>query len=221
MQVIEDIKELYINRFSKDERKERNDIWEVLCSSFFQQYIDPKNSVLDLGAGYCEFINNIKAKRKIAVDLNPETKKFADHNVRTLICSSTKLPKQLTGKIDIVFASNFFEHLPTKEDIVKTLAQVKKALARKGKIIIMHPNIRYLGGSYWDFLDHQLPLSEKSLVEALTLSNFKIIKVIPKFLPYTIKSKIPKYKWLIRLYLKFKLAHFILGKQSLIIAQKI
>ncbi|MBI2327748.1 class I SAM-dependent methyltransferase [Candidatus Curtissbacteria bacterium] len=220
MQVIDDLKQLYINRFTKNDREERKIVWQVLCQNFFQKYIDPQSSILDLGAGYCEFINSIKAKRKIAIDLNTETKKFAQKGVEVFICSSTNLPKSLAGKIDNVFASNFFEHLPTKEHVIKTLAQVKRVLAGNGKIIILHPNIRFLGGQYWDFLDHQLPLSEKSLVEALTLSNFKILKVVPKFLPYTTKTKLPKRPWLVKLYLILKPAHFIFGKQSLIIAQK-
>lgn len=221
MNVIRDIKELYINRFPEDERTQRNRIWQVLCQAFFQKYIDPKNSVLDLGAGYCEFINNINATDKFAVDLNPETKKFATSGVKVYICSATNLPKNLSGKIDIVFASNFFEHLPTKEDVVLALAEAKRILKPKGKIIILHPNIRFLGGQYWDFLDHQLPLSEKSLAEALTLSGFEILQVIPKFLPYTTKTKVPKSDWIIKLYLKFKPLHLIFGKQSLIVAQKV
>jgi|SRR3989344_1150335 len=220
MFAIKDIKELYINRFSKNEQLERRQIWKVLCRSFFQRYIDEKNTVLDLGAGYCEFINNIRARRKIAVDLNPETQRFAGDFVNVYICSSTNLPKRLTEGVDVVFASNFFEHLPSKEDVVETLAGVKRVLKDGGKIIILLPNIRYVGSQYWDFLDHQLPLSDKSLVEALKLSGFKILEVRSKFLPYTSKSKFPKADFIIKIYLKIKLLHLIFGKQSLIVAQK-
>lgn len=220
MGVIKDIKELYINRFPKNERGERNRIWKTLCQAFFQKYINPKNSVLDLGAGYCEFINNINAATKIAIDLNPETKKFASKSIKVYICSATNLPKSLSGKIDIVFVSNFFEHLPTKEDVILALAETKRVLKPKGKIIILHPNIKFLGGQYWDFLDHQLPLSEKSLVEALNLSGFEISEVIPKFLPYTTKTRIPTADWIIKLYLILKPLHLIFGKQSLIVAFK-
>lgn len=220
MTVIKDVKSLYINRFSRNNLKERGRIWRVLCNDFFQKYIDINSTIMDLGAGYCEFINNIKAKDKVAIDLNPETKRFANKKVSVYICSSTRMPIKLTGKIDTVFVSNFFEHLPAKEDVVKTLTEVKRVLKKGGQIIILHPNIRYLGGEYWDFLDHQLPLTEKSLIEALILSNFKIIKVVNRFLPYSTKSKLPKTDWIIKLYLRLKPIHLILGKQSLIIAKK-
>src|SRR3990167_5718405 len=112
------VAQLYRLRF-KRELESRNEIWKVLCSDFFQKYVGQSDTVCDLGAGYCEFINNIKAKNKIAVDINPDTKKFAGKNVRVIITSSTKLPNKLTNNIDVVFASNFFEHLPTKEDITR------------------------------------------------------------------------------------------------------
>lgn len=218
--VIKDIKQLYLNRFPKNERQERERIWQILCNNFFQNYIDKESWVLDLGAGYCEFINNIKAKKKIAVDLNPETKKFADSFVKVYNVSSTHLPASLTEKINVVFASNFFEHLSSKEDVVRTLAESKRVLVKNGKIIILLPNIKYVGNQYWDFLDHQLPLSDKSIEEALMLSGFKILVKRSRFLPYSMKSRIPKASWMIKVYLKIRILQEIFGKQSLIVAQK-
>lgn len=218
--MLDDLKKLYTNRFPENEKDQRKKIWKTLIDSYFSKLIKKNATVLDLGAGYCEFINNVKANKKYAVDLNPETKKFAKRDVEVFNCSSTKLPKKIYDTIDVVFASNFFEHLPSREDVVLTLSEVKKILKKNGLVIILHPNIRYLNGQYWDFLDHQLALTEKSLVEALELSNFKIIKVISKFLPYTTKSRIPKHPFLIRLYLKIIPLQLILGKQSLIVAQK-
>ena len=220
MKVIKDLKNLYINRFPKNEHSERNRICRILCNDLFQKDIPPKSTVLDLGSGYCEFINNIKAKSKYAIDLNSEVKKFADKNVQVFICDSTKMPRFLTGKLDVVFASNFFEHLSSKNDVIKTLSEIKRVLKKQGSIIILHPNIRYIGSSYWDFLDHQLPLTEKSLIEGLELSGFKIVKVVKKLLPYTTKSRFPKWDWLIKIYLFLKPLQYLLGKQSLIIAKK-
>jgi len=213
------VAQLYRLRF-KRELESRNEIWKVLCSDFFQKYVGQSDTVCDLGAGYCEFINNIKAKNKIAVDINPDTKKFAGKNVRVIITSSTKLPNKLTNNIDVVFASNFFEHLPTKEDITRTLTEIKKVLVRNGKLIILMPNLRYVGAAYWDFLDHQLPLTDMSMIESLELNGFKIIEKRAKFLPYSTKSKLPKAPIFVSLYLKLKPLHLIFGKQSLIVALK-
>lgn len=212
--------ELYRLRFKK-ELEGRNKIWKVLCKNFFQNFIKMSDSVCDLGAGYCEFINNIKAKNKYAVDLNPETRSYAAKGIKTVITSSTKLPARLKGKFDIVFASNFFEHLASKEELTVTLLEIKRILKKEGQLIILMPNLRYVGAAYWDFLDHQLPLTDKSMVEALELHGFKINYLKVKFLPYSTKGNLPKHPFLVDMYLKFPIMHYFLGKQSLIIGQKI
>jgi len=38
----------------------------------FSRWIDPESTVLDLGAGWGEFINSIPAGQKYAMDLKPE-----------------------------------------------------------------------------------------------------------------------------------------------------
>ncbi|MBI3341969.1 methyltransferase domain-containing protein [Candidatus Curtissbacteria bacterium] len=200
--------------------KSRNDIWKILCHDYFQRFIKKQDTVCDLGSGYCEFINNIKAAKRIAIDINPETKKFADKKVQTIIALSTKLPKSLYGSVDVVFVSNFFEHLSSKEELAKTLLQIGKILKKGGKLIVLMPNIRYVGPAYWDFLDHQLPLTEKSMEEALLLHRYQIILKKNKFLPYSTKGKLPQRPALVKLYLKIPLLHLVFGKQSLIVAKK-
>jgi hypothetical protein len=44
--------------------------------------------------------------------------------------------------------------------------------------------------------------------------------VIPRFLPYTTKSRLPQAPWLVSLYLRFPLVWRILGKQTLVVASK-
>lgn len=214
-----EITRLYRLRFQK-ELATRNKIWRVLCKEFFQKYIRPSDTVCDLGAGFCEFINHIRAKNKVAIDINTETKKYAKNGVKVITCSSTKLPKDLFEKVDLVFASNFFEHLPSKEDLAKTLIQIKRILKDGGRILILMPNIRYVGASYWDFLDHQLPLSEKSMTEALELNDFEIVEIKKKFLPYSTKGRLPKNSFLVSLYLRLTPLHLLFGKQSFIVAKK-
>lgn len=213
------ITKLYELRFNKEIDK-RYAIWKILCTDFFQKYVKKTDTVCDIGAGYCEFINNIKAKHKIAVDINPSIKKYAKKNVKTIICSGTKMPKNMTAKVDLVFASNFFEHLPTKEALVVTLKEVFRILKKGGKFVILMPNIRYTGAKYWDFLDHQLPLTERSMIEALILQHFSILESKKKFLPYSTKSNYPKLPVLVKLYLKMSFFQLIFGEQSLIVAIK-
>jgi len=210
---------LYRLRFEKD-IKIRNEIWKVLCQDFFQKYIKTTDTICDLGAGFCEFINNIKAQNKIAIDVNPESRKYAASNVQVVVCKSVNLAQKIKDKLDVVFVSNFFEHLPTKEELVITVDEIRKVLKKRGRLIILMPNIRYVGSAYWDFLDHQLPLSDKSMIELLELNGFQIIEKKSKFLPYSTKSNLPKIPILVRFYLKLTPLHLIFGKQSLIVAQK-
>ncbi len=187
---------------------------------FFQKYIPEEAIVLEIGAGYCEFINNIKAKKKITLDLNSDVKKSAGDDAETVIVSSTDMKQIEKGSVDVVFANNFFEHL-SKDDIVKTTGEVYSVLRTEGKFLILQPNIRFCFKDYWMFFDHITPLDDRSLSEVLELNGFEVVECKPKFLPYTTKSKLPKSILLLELYLRIPLIHRIFGKQAFIHAVKV
>ena len=210
---------IYADRFDKDAKK-RDVMWKILCKDYFQKFISKNDVVLDLAAGYCEFINNIVCGQKIAVDLNIATKDKANKDVKVYQALSTNLPKSLSNKVDVVFVSNFFEHLDSKDEMIDTLKEVHRVLKPDGKLMILQPNIRLVGNQYWDYIDHTLPLTEKSLYEALLLTDFKQTYCKVRFLPYTANSRIPAAPWLIKAYLKFPPAQLLMGKQTLTIAEK-
>lgn len=209
---------IYADRFDKDELK-RQVMWKILVKDYFQKFVGKNDTVLDLAAGYCEFINNVQCGKKIAVDLNATTKKKANKDVKVYQALSTKLPKELSGKVDVVFTSNFFEHLDSKNELIDTLKEVHRVLKPGGKIMVLQPNIRLVGNQYWDYVDHTLPLTEKSLEEAFHLTDFSVEFKKTRFLPYTANSKIPAVPALIKLYLKLPIAQFFMGKQTFMIAQ--
>lgn len=204
--------------------KYRQEMWSIFCNNFFQKFISTDSTVLDVGAGYGEFIFNIKAKNKIALDLNTYIKDICiANNIRFLNQDCTKEWELEKNSVDIVFSSNFLEHLYYKSDIDKVLKQAYKVLKKDGKIILLGPNIRFVYDEYWDFWDHHLALSDRSIREVLKMNGFKIEKCIDKFLPYAMSGegrKITPPLFLIHLYLKIPLAWKILGKQFLIIAKK-
>lgn len=214
------VKSIYADRFDKNV-EQRNILWKILCQNFFQQFINENETVLDLAAGYCEFINHIQAREKIAVDLNPQTKKMAAKGVKFYEALSTKLPKSLTGIVDTVFTSNFFEHLDSKDELMSTLKEVHRVLKKNGKIMVLQPNIKLVGGRYWDFVDHTLPVTEKSLVEALELNGFAVKYQKTRFLPYTASEGAPIIPFLIKLYLKLPPVQYFMGKQTFVIAKKV
>jgi len=211
---------IYADRFDKSVTK-RDVMWKILCEHYFQKFIEPNDTVLDLAAGYCEFINNIRCGKKIAVDLNRKTKFMANKDVIVYQTLSTKLPKSLSSKVDVVFVSNFFEHLESKNELIDTLKEIHRVLKPGGRIMILQPNIRLVGNQYWDYVDHTLPITEKSLLEAFHLTQFAMEFQKTRFLPYTANSKTPAIPLFIRAYLMFPPAQLLMGKQTFVIGRKL
>ncbi len=210
---------IYEKRFAGSE-EEREKVWRVLTRHFFQRWVRPSDVVLDVGAGYCEFINHIQAGTKYALDLNPATAVRAAANVRVLsqdIAAAWALPSE---SVDVVFTSNFFEHLPAKAALQHCLGEIYRVLRSGGRLLAMGPNIRFCYDIYWDFFDHFLPLSDRSLAEALGIAGLQVERVLPRFLPFTMKGKTPPPAALIRLYLQLPIFWKLLGKQFLVVARK-
>lgn len=215
----DNVQSIYSLRFAGN-RDYRRQVWQVLTAKFFQPLIRPSGAVLDLGCGYGEFINQIQAQEKYGMDLNPDSARKLEGGIRFFEqdCSKTwPLPE---GKLDAVFTSNFFEHLPDKATLGLTLEQARRCLKPGGRLIAMGPNIKYLPGAYWDFWDHYLPLTEQSLCEGLVNRGFGIEQCHERFLPYTMVKSREYPVFLLRLYLKLRLAWRIFGKQFLVVAAK-
>lgn len=165
------LQEEYNKRFEANAQY-RNSVWKILCEDFFSRYIDKESILLDLGAGWGEFSRNISAKKKYAMDLNPDCGKrikgYADFIQQD--CSNTwPLPND---SLDVIFTSNFLEHLPNKTLIDLTLTEAFRCLKKNGILICVGPNIKYLPGVYWDYWDHYTPITDSSMSEALKMRQF-------------------------------------------------
>lgn len=213
-----DVKSIYSRRFNPD-IEFRQKMWILLCHDFFQKYVPVDSTILEIGAGYCEFINNIHANRKIALDINPDVRNYAETDVEVIENVSDNIQALSDSSVDIVFISNLFEHL-SRDTIVTTIQEIKRVLIPGGKFIILQPNIRYCDRDYWMFFDHITPIDDRALVEVLEINNFLILSDIPRFLPYTTKSNLPKSLFLIKIYLKLKFLWHFFGQQALIISTK-
>lgn len=212
------LQRIYAKRFT-GKTEYRTQVWKVLAL-FFSKWLPGSGIVLDLGAGYCEFINNAAATVKYAMDLNPDVHEQAEQDV-TILEQDCSDPWPLPdGHLDAVFTSNFLEHLPNKDSVSTVLEHAFRSLKPGGRLIAMGPNIRCLPGAYWDFFDHHVPLTELSLAEALTNCEFEIETAIARFLPYTMSQGRRYPIWLLRLYLSLPAAWPIFGKQFLVIGRK-
>lgn len=214
-----EVRVLYARRFAARLRY-RNAIWRVLCRDYWQQFVSPEAAVLDLGCGYGEFINHIRAARKWAMDLNPDARDHLAADVEFLQQDCSQRWRLNDESLDVVFTSNFFEHLPTKAVLRATLLEARRCLRPGGRLIALGPNIRYLDGQYWDFWDHHLPLTERSLVEVLASCGFNAEMVLPRFLPFTMSSGLQYPVFLLRCYLRLPLLWRLFGKQFVVVARK-
>ena len=212
---------LYASRFTREEQAFKARVWAILWRRVFSRLVGPDDVLLDVGGGYCELVNAATARRRIVVDLNPDTRGRAAPGVEVLTQSADDISSLADGSVTVAFTSNFFEHLPSREVLGRVVAEMHRVLAPGGLVLAMGPNIRFMPDTYWDFFDHVLPLSDRSVCELLVSAGFSLERVVPRFLPPTTKLGLPRWPWLVEAYLALRpLSSRLLGKQFLVVARK-
>jgi len=213
-----DLSRIYAQRFSS-QLAYRNRVWRILVADFFSKYIPENASVLDLGCGYGEFINHVRAASKFGMDLNPDTPAHLNPDVKFLYQDCAQHWEIPDHSLDVVFTSNFFEHLPDKTSLGKTVDETRRCLKPGGCLIAIGPNIKHLADAYWDFWDHHVALSDASLKEALETRGFTTEACVGRFLPYTMLRKRPIPDLFIKAYLKMPVFWPFFGKQFLVVVR--
>ncbi len=214
-----DLEDVYGHRFSDAEARAKDLMWREICR-FLQREIDPAGAALDLACDRGDFIRNIAAGEKWASDVR-DVSQYLPSDVRFVQCDGLRLAEHVpTGHFDVVFMSNYLEHLASSDVVVEQMRAVAEVLRPGGTMIVLQPNIRLVGGRYWDFIDHKVALTDASLVEAAELAGLRPRTLIKRFLPYTTKARLPTRPALVRAYLKVRPAWWLLGKQSLLVAEK-
>lgn len=203
----------FTTRYTFD--KSRRSVWKAICE-YLGKVIPPDAVVLELGAGYCDFINQVKALRKYAFDINPQVAEYCNSDV-TFIDAPLDKSNIPADSVDIVFASNLLEHLGDQEANI-LLTQIHRLLKKKGKVIIIQPNYHFCYREYWDDFTHLKAYSHISMSDLLVSKGFKTITIEKKFLPFSFKSIFPKSYLLTKLYLMSFWRP--MAKQMLIVAQK-
>lgn len=203
-------------RFSED--KKRKILWTVLSEYLSSKFIAPTDCVLEFGAGYCYFINNIKAAQKYAIDIWPKFVQYIGDDVCGIVGGVLSISDKKIPDLDLIFSSNVIEHLSkegAEEFFLNSFAKLKKG----GKLILLQPNYKYSYADYFDDFTHVSIWTDVSIVDFASQYGFQPLLVNPKFLPLTIKSRVPVIPLLIKIYLNFKFS--FMAKQMLVIFQKV
>jgi SAM-dependent methyltransferase len=157
--------------------------------------------VLELGAGYCDFINQVAAPTRVAFDLNPEMARFAAPGVDLRVGDCRGLPGIADGSVDAVFASNFLEHF-TVAEVAALLRDVHRVLRPAGRLLLLQPNYLRNPEHYWDDPTHKTAFHHRNLPAVLERNGFRVLRVVPGLLPFSMKSRLPKIPLLVRWYLR-------------------
>jgi SAM-dependent methyltransferase len=165
------------------------------------------DSVIELGAGYCDFINQFPAARRLAFDLNPEMARYAAAGVELRIGDGALLPGVSADSVDLVFASNFFEHF-REQELGTMLARIRACLRPRGRLIILQPNYARCAEHYFDDPTHVTVFADAMLPAFFARHGFDTLKLVPGLLPFSMKSRLPKSGLLTRLYMRSPLRPF-------------
>jgi len=195
----------------------RKAVWKEIVR-YLQKFIPAEATVIDLGAGYCDFINQVKARKRYAVDAGPFLGQYVQNGVTPMAGKAEEILKQFSdNSVTTVFSSNFLEHLEWMEVKIIT-TQIKRILVNKGRWIIIQPNFKYSVRNYFDDYTHRTIFTETSLSDYLKSEGFLPEFKIARFLPFSFHSRLPKSPFLVKIYLRLPVRP--LARQMLIIARK-
>jgi len=177
-------------------------VWRTIAG-YLETLVPPEAHVLEIGAGYCDWINHVRAARRLATDIWPGVREHAAPGVEARVLDAAgELPSLGSGVFDVVLASNVLEHF-APDAAAGVVADVHAVLRQGGRFLIIQPNFRYAWRNYFDDYTHRAVFTHRSLPALLASQGFVVEHVEPKFMPYSMKRRrVPVAPWLIRMYLR-------------------
>lgn len=211
--------ELYEARFDEREVSAKDAVWREIVG-FLLRYVDLEQPVLDLGCDRGHFIRWVRSSERWATDVR-DMRDVLPRDVHFVQASGLDLGSVIpSGHFGTIFMSNYLEHLQSSDEVIDQLRVAADLLRPRGRVIVLQPNIRLVGPRYWDFIDHRVALTERSLLEAAELANLTTVDLITRFLPYSTKGRLPTAPALVRAYLRFRPAWWLMGKQTLFVGER-
>jgi SAM-dependent methyltransferase len=213
-----DYQRLYEYRFRDIGQDTRTDVWKVISRHVHDAMGNPQR-VLDPAAGRGEFINQVPARERWAVDQVAYEEGTYESDVKLVVSDifDAELPH---SHFDGVWVSNTLEHLLSQEAVATFLEKMHGAMADGGRIAIMGPNFRHTVKEYFDFADHTLIFTHMAIAEHLYAAGFEPERIEPRYLPYSFRSRLPPSPMLVDRYLQTPLLWRVFGKQFLVIGRK-
>ncbi|GAB2685729.1 class I SAM-dependent methyltransferase [Thalassiella azotivora] len=179
----------------------RSGVWKHICDYLGRRWVAADAAVLELGAGWCDFSNHVRARRVVAMDLDATVRKGAADHVEAVVGDCADLSRFADGEFDVVFASNLLEHLD-RETAGRLLAESARVLRPGGRLILMQPNFRLNPGGYFDDYTHVAIYTDRSLHDYLVSEGWTVEDVRARFLPLSMKSKASGLTFLVPWYLR-------------------
>jgi SAM-dependent methyltransferase len=209
---------LYDARFDEREVSAKDAVWREIVA-FLERWIDPAAPVLDVACDRGHFIRHVDASERWATDIRDVSASLPSE-IRFVQASGLDLAEVLpNGHFGTIFMSNYLEHLDSGDAVTEQLRVGAQLLRAGGRLIVLQPNIRLVGPHYWDFIDHKVALTERSLLEAAELAGLHTVDLVTRFLPYSTKGRLPTSRALVRAYLRFRPAWLLMGKQTLYVGR--
>ncbi len=179
---------------------------------YLKPYLGSKaDRVLEIGSGHGEFINQVKAKEKYAIDLIPPASNALSAEVVFRKVDLSRDNLDFDVKFDFIFSSNTLEHIDLAS-VHSVIKQIEMLLQDRGSLVLIGPNFKTAYKHYYDDPTHITALSHTTLILICKKYGLTPRKIIPKFLPYTMQSSLggPQFlerfpilaRILLRIYLK-------------------
>jgi len=209
---------IYDYRFKNIDIEKKHKVWHEIAL-WMHNHLGKPSRVLEPACGSMEFLLNLPVSTECwGIDLRLD---FKEHPSNIHFCQGnvedTTLPKEY---FDVVWISNFLEHLHNPEAIQTLLKKMFLSLKPGGRIAIIGPNFKFCSKDYFNFADHRVCLTDKSLAEHLFSAGFRIKEIHPQFLPFSFTGGLPPSSFLTKYYLRIPLLWKLFGKQFLVIGFK-
>ena len=180
------LQRLYERRFA-GQNEYRDKVCRVLVEDYFARWVPAGATVLDLGCGHCEFINNVESEKRFGMDLNPDTvpasRARCSDSGAELLATLGHSGRFVGRRIHQQFLrAPLYEGRPSRH-----LDAGLGCLRPGGRIMALGPNIVICRANL-EHIRYYLPLTELSLGEVMAETGFTLEEEIPRFLPYTMSG---------------------------------